>query len=143
MIWPPLNNSSRRSTISEQRVLKLYQMGEVDDAYLQKELETLRVRRSPAEATIARLNGPGSVPHAPADPEEFAATCEALRERVREEIEAGRLKDVAEAMQISVTIARTDDGASGALEGVIPHESGRFGEDLSHHCTNIGMTTWT
>ena len=26
-----------------------------------------------------------------------------------------------------------DDGASGALEGVIPHEVGRFGEDLSHH----------
>ena len=34
---------------------------------------------------------------------------------------------------ISVTIARTDDGASGALEGVIPHEIGRFGEDFSHH----------
>ena len=39
-----------------------------------------------------------------------------------------------------MTIARTDDGASGALEGVIPHEIGRFGEDFSHHCTNMGIT---
>ena len=126
-----------------QRVLKLFQMGEIDDAYLQKELEVLRVRRSPAEATIARLNGAGSASCTPADPEEFAATCGVLRERVVEGIEAGRLKDVAEAMQISVTIARTDDGSSGVLKGVIPHEIGRFGEDFSHHCTNMGMTTWT
>ena len=126
-----------------QRVLKLFQMGEVDEAYLQKELETLRVRRSPAEATVAQLNGSGSAPRTPANPDEFAATCEALRERVVEEVEAGRLKEVAKAMQISVTIEKTDDGVSGALEGVIPHEVGRFGEDFSHHCTNIGMTTWT
>ncbi|MYE45851.1 MAG: recombinase family protein [Chloroflexi bacterium] len=125
-----------------QRVLKLFQMGEVDEAYLQKELGAIRVRRSPAEATVARLNGSGSRPRTPANPEEFAATCEVLRGRVMEGIEAGRLKDVAEAMQIAVTIARTDDGASGALEGVIPHEIGRFGEDFSHHCTNMGMTTW-
>ena len=123
-----------------QRVLKLFQMGEVDEVYLQKELEALRVRRSPAEATIARLNGSGSAPSVPADPEQFAATCEVLRERVVGEIEAGRLKDVAEAMQISITIARTDGGASGVLEGVIPHEIGRFDEDFSHHCTNIGIT---
>ncbi len=125
-----------------QRVLKLFQMGEVDEAYVQKELQAIRVRRSPAEATIARLNGSGSTRHTPVNPDEFAAMCDALRGRVVEEIEAGRLKDVAQAMQISVTIARTDDGASGALEGVIPHEIGRFDEDFSHHCTNIGMTTW-
>ena len=65
------------------------------EAYLQKELEAIRARRSPAEATIARLNGSAL---APANPEEFAATCEALRERVEEEVEAGRLKGVAEAM---------------------------------------------
>ena len=121
-------------------MLKLFQMGEIDEAYLQKELEVIRTRRSPAEVTIARLNGSGSAPRTPANPDEFAATCEALRERVEEEIEAGRLKNVAEAMQISVTIEKTDDGASGALEGVIPHEIGRFGEDFSHHCTNIGIT---
>ncbi len=122
-----------------QRVLKLFQMGEVDETYLQKELEAIRVRRSPAEATVARLNGSGSAPCIPANPDEFAATCEALRERVAEEIKAGRLNEVAEAMQISITIARTDDGASGALEGVIPYEIGRFDEDFSHHCTNMGM----
>ena len=125
-----------------QRVLRLFQLGEVDEAYLQKELEGIRTRRSPAEATVARLTDSAVQPQIPADPEEFAATCEALRERVEEEVEAGRLKGIAEAMQLSVTIEKTDEGASGVLEGVIPHEIGRFGEDFSHHCTNIGMTTW-
>ena len=126
-----------------QRVLRLFQLGEVDEAYLQKELEVIRTRRSPAEATVARLTDSAAEPQIPADPEEFAATCEALRERVEEEVEAGRLNGIAEAMQLSVTIEKTDDGASGVLEGVIPHEIGRFSEDFSHHCTNIGMTTWS
>ena len=49
-----------------QRVLKLFQMGEVDEAYVQMELESLRVRRSPSEATIARLKpgGPARPPNA-------------------------------------------------------------------------------
>ena len=51
-----------------QRVLKLFQMGEVDEAYLQKELEAIRVRRSPAEATVARLNSSGSHPAFPRTP---------------------------------------------------------------------------
>ena len=123
-----------------QRVLRLFQMGEVDEAYLQKKLEVIRTRRSPAEATIVRLNSSALAPRIPADPEEFAATCEALRERVEEEVEAGRLKGIAEAMQLSVTIEKTDDGASGVLEGVIPHRFARFEKDFSHHCTNMGIT---
>ena len=123
-----------------QRVLRLVQMGEVDEAYLQKELEAIRTRRSPAETTIARLNGSTLAPRIPANPEEFAATCEALRERVEEEVETGRLKGIAEAMQLLVTIERTDAGASGVLEGVIPHRFERFEGDFSHHCTNIGIT---
>ena len=122
-----------------QRLLRLFQLGEVDEAYLQKELAAIRARRSPAEATTARLNGSALSPRIPANPEEFAATCEALRERVEEEVEAGRLKGIAEAMQLSVTIERTDDGASGVLEGVIPHRFERFEGDSSHHCTNMGM----
>ena len=116
-----------------QRVLRLFQMGEVDEAYLQKKLEVIRTRRSPAEATIVRLNSSALAPRIPADPEEFAATCEALRERVEEEVEAGRLKGIAEAMQLSVTIEKTDGGASGVLERVIPHRFARFEEDFSHH----------
>ena len=95
-----------------QRLLRLFQLGEVDEAYVRKELEAIRARRSPAEATIARLNSSALAPRIPADPEEFAATCEVLRERVVEEFEAGRLKGIAEAMQLSVTIEKTDDGAS-------------------------------
>ena len=119
------------------------QMGEADEAYLQKELEALRGSRSLAETTIARLNGSGSAPRTPANPEDSPPRARRSWERVVEEVEAGRLEDIAEVMQISVTIARTDDGASGALEGVVLHEIGRFGADFSHHCTNIGMTTCT
>ncbi len=113
-----------------QRVLRLFQMGEVDEAYLQKELAAIQARRSPAEAPVARLNASGLAPQIPASVEDFAATCEALRERVVAEVEAGRLKEVSEAMQLSVTIERTDDGASGVLEGVIPLRFERFEGDF-------------
>jgi len=68
---------------------------------------------------------------------EFAASCEALRKQVMSEVEAGRLKQIAEALQLTVQVERTQEGTSGVLEGVIPHG---FGEDSSHHCTNIGIT---
>ena len=41
------------------------------------------------------------------------------------------------AMQLSVEIEKTDDGASGVLEGVIPRSFESFEKDLSHHCMNI------
>ena len=44
-------------------------------------------------------------------------------------------------MQLSVEVQKTDDGASGLLKGVIPYDLGSFGGKISHHCTNIGMTT--
>ena len=122
-----------------QRLLRLYQLGEVDEACLQKERAAIQARRSSAEATVARLSSPATSPQIPESPEDFAATCEALRERVMAEVEAGRLKEVAAAMQLSVEIEKTDDGASGVLEGVIPHRFERFEEDFSHHCTNASM----
>jgi hypothetical protein len=76
----------------------------------------------------------------PENPVEFAASCEALRRQVKSEVEAGRLKQIAEALQLTVQVERTQEGTSGVLEGVIPHS---FGEDFSHHCTNMGITTWT
>ena len=125
------------------RLLRLYQLGEVDDAYLQKELAAIQARRSPAEATVARLSESGLAPQVPKDADDFAATCDILRERVLAEVDAGRLKGVAEAMQLSVEVQKTDDGASGLLKGVIPYDLGSFGGKISHHCTNIGMTTCT
>ncbi len=125
------------------RLLRLYQLGEVDDAYLQKELASIQARRSPAEATVARLNESGLAPQVPKDADDFAATCETLRERILLEVDAGRLKGVAKAMQLSVEVQRTADGASGLLQGVIPHDLDSFGGKNSHHCTNMGMTTCT
>ena len=126
-----------------QRLLRLFQLGEVDEAYLQKEVAAIQARRSPAEATIARLKGASHAAQIPRNTEEFAATCEVLRERVVTEVEAGHLNKVAEAMQLAVEVQRTDEGASGLLKGVIPHDLDSFGGKISHHCTNIGMTTWT
>ena len=40
-------------------------------------------------------------------------------------------------------VKRTDEGASGLLKGVTPHDLERFEGKFSHHCTNIGMTTCT
>ena len=116
-----------------QRLLRLFQLGEVDEAYLQKELAAIQARRSSAEATLARLSSPATSPQIPESPEDFAAACEALRERVMAEVEAGRLKEVADAMQLSVEIEKTDDGASGVLEGVIPPRFERFEGDFYHH----------
>ena len=124
-----------------QRLLRLFQLGEVDEAYLQKEVAAIQARRSPAEASIARLKGASHAAQIPRNTEEFAATCEALRERVVTEVEADHLNKVAEAMQLAVEIQRTDDGTSGLLKGVIPHDLDSFGGKISHHCTNIGMTT--
>ena len=126
-----------------QRLLRLFQMGEVDEAYLQKEMASIQARRSPAEATVARLEGTSLASQIPRNAEDFAATCEELRERVVTEVEAGHLNKVAEAMQLAVEIQRTDDGASGLLKGVIPHDLDSFGGKISHHCTNMGMTTCT
>ena len=125
------------------RLLRLYQLGEVDDAYLQKELAAIQVRRSPAEATLARLSESVLAPQVPKDADDFAATCDILRERVLAEVDAGRLKGVAQAMQLWVEVQKTDDGASGLLKGVIPYDLVSFGGKISHHCTNMGMTTWT
>ncbi|MCY3505333.1 MAG: recombinase family protein [Chloroflexi bacterium] len=126
-----------------ERLLRLYQLGEVDDAYLQKELSVIRTRRSPAENTLAQVKDAAHTPQARLDPDDFAATCKVLKEEVLAEVDAGRLDGVAQGMQLAVEIQRTDEGASGLLKGVIPHDLDRFGGKISHHCTNIGMTTCT
>ncbi len=108
-----------------QRLLRLFQLGEVGDAYLQRELAAIQARRSPAEATIARPEGASLTAQIPRNTEEFAATCEAMRERVVTEVGAGHLSKVAEAMQLAVEIQRTEEGASGLLKGVIPHDLDR------------------
>ena len=126
-----------------QRLLRLYQLGEVDDAYLQKELAAIQTRRTPAEATLAQAEDSTPAPPVLQDPDDFAARCEALREQVLAEVDAGRLKGVAQAMQLAVEVQRTDDGASGLLKGVIPHDLDTFGGKISHQDTNIGMTTCT
>lgn len=126
-----------------QRLLRLYQLGEVDDAYLQKELAAIQTRRYPAEATLAKVQDPAHTPPVALDADDFTATCAVLKEEVLAEVDAGRLDGVAKGMQLAVEIKRTDEGASGLLKGVIPHDLDRFDGKISHHCTNIGMTTCT
>ncbi len=53
----------------------------------------------------------------PLDVDDFAAACKVLREEVLAEADAGRLSGVAQGMQLTVEIQRTDEGASGLLKG--------------------------
>ena len=64
-------------------------------------------------------------PQVPLDGDDFAAKCEALKEQVLAEVDAGRLNGVAQGMQLAVEVQRTDEGASGLLQGVIPHDLDR------------------
>ena len=65
-----------------------------------------------------------------------AARCAALREQVVAEVDAGRLQGVAQAMQVAVEIQRTDDGPSGLLKGVIPHQL----DSLAGKCLTTAQT---
>ncbi len=52
-------------------------------------MEAFRVRRTPAEATVARLSVSGQAPRIPEISADFAASCDTLRNRVEEEVDAG------------------------------------------------------
>ncbi|MEI6156710.1 MAG: recombinase zinc beta ribbon domain-containing protein, partial [bacterium] len=119
-----------------QRLVRLYQLEEIDDAYLQRETATIRAQRASSEAAIERLSG-GQPIRLPESPKAFAATCAVVRSRVLADVEEGHLDRIASALQLSARVQHTAEGISGVLEGVIPHS---LDEDFSHHCTNIGMS---
>ena len=130
------------------RLLRLYQMEEIDDSYLQKELGVLEVRRSAAEGTIARAERSVPLPRALKEPAGFAAACAALRKQVLSAADDGQLERVARAMQLSIKVKRTDEELSGEMEGVIPidyrnkgSENDGFSPNMTHHWTNMGITT--
>ena len=108
-----------------ERLLHLNQLGESDDVSVQKEMGAFRARRTPAEATVARLSVSGQAPRIPEISADFAARCKTLRNRVEEEVDAGRLKEIAGALQRSVSVQRANIGALGSLESAIPHRSER------------------
>ena len=132
------------------RLLRLYQMEEIDDSYLQRELAAIQARSSSAESTIARADRSPSRPRALEDPENFAAACAALKEQALSAADEGQLERIAKAMQLTVKVQRTDEELSGEMEGVIPigyRNKGAknidFSPNMTHHCTNMGMTTCT
>ena len=90
---------------------------------------TTAVGPPPAEATVARLSVSGLALRFPENPEAFAASCKTLGNRVEEESDAGRLQAIAGALHRSVSVQRTNNGASGTLERVIPHGSERVEGD--------------
>ena len=118
-----------------QRVLRLFQLGEIDETYLQRELDSIRQRWRSIEENARRVASSPSLA-LPDDPVAFQEVCDAVRSWVEGEAEAGRLREIADALQLTVRVQRDANGVSGVLEGLIPSE-------ISHHCTNIGMTTWT
>ena len=71
---------------------------------------------TPADATVARLGVSGIALRFLEDSGIFAASCETLGNRVEEELDAGRLEAIAGALHRSVSVRRTDNGASGPRE---------------------------
>ncbi len=130
------------------RLLRLYQMEEIDDAYLQKELSAIQIRRSTVEATIARAERSAPLPKALEDTAGFTAACAALRKKVLSAADDGQLDRIARAMQLSIKVKRTDEELTGVVEGLIPAEyrsegveNSAFGHNSTHHWTNMGITT--
>ncbi len=119
-------NADRMASIERQRVrlLKLYQFGEIDDPYLQRELRALDANRSRLTARESR-----PTPTMPASEGDVQALCERVRQWV---VERGpsELPLICEALQL--TISADTEGADAS--GSVP---------FTHHWTNIGITTWT
>ena len=97
-----------------ERLLRLYQLGEIDDAHLQREIAALRTQGASKEATIERLSESGHSITIPDSPEDFAASCEALRGRVVSEVEEGRLNEIAEAVGCHYSIRPCRECRGGA-----------------------------
>ena len=103
----------RLDSLDEQRcrLIKLYQMGEVDDTYLESESRLLRTQMNAIEAQIQR--------HHPVIPDlsliDFQQACDRIRDWVRQ-AEGEDFELIARALQIQVR-AETDRGE---LTGVIP-----------------------
>ncbi|MDP6605174.1 MAG: hypothetical protein QF664_02790 [Dehalococcoidia bacterium] len=116
------------------RLARLYQMGEIDDAYLEREISAVREQQAQLEARVESAAAPSV--ELPRDRAGLEKACSAVRQWVEAEAAAGRLGPIAQALQIDVRLQRSDDETHGTLSGVVPRLP-------THHCTNIGMMTWT
>ena len=111
------------------RLLKLYQLGEIDDAYLERELESLRARKSAADQASARSTAPAPLPAT----ERLEAMCQQVAEAVRGCLASGRAELVLQALDVLVTTERTETGISALVRGSIPEDCSQDYSPLHEH----------
>ena len=101
------------SALENQRVwlLRLYQLGEVDEVYLQVESQAIQSARQMAEELLSKIPGPTALPSAT----ELRRAAERVGEWVRD-AEGDDFELLLQALQIEV---RAEKGR-GELSGVIP-----------------------
>lgn len=118
----------------QQRMVRLYRFGEIDDDFILKETRRLKKDQQGYEAELARLES---------QKEELVKLT--LASEQSQELFArvsGNLGSLSfeekrfdlQALQVRVTVHA--DQKTLDIQGIIR-------SDISYHCTNIGMTTWT
>lgn len=90
---------------------RLYQLGEIDDDYLEKESRTLRAKRKDVEDRLNRMQSTHPAPNW----EHMAQACERVRAWV-ETVDADGLALIADALQIRISV----ETGQAQLAGVIP-----------------------
>ena len=115
------------------RLARLFQIDAIDEQYLTSEVARLRAERARLEGLVRQSDGTSAAPSS----EHLARACEAVRSWILDRGQS-ELPLIARALRLSVEVVKDGDEVVGELSGVIPGEA-----EISHHCTNIGMTTWT
>ena len=116
------------------RVLRLFQLGRVDERYMNRELDSIAKRRVRLGSLIEE-HQPDFVP--PDDPEAIEALCQRVREWVEKEVAEGRLGEILNALQIEAHVGRDGKRTIDTVSGVLPDD---LPESFQSHCTNIGIT---
>ncbi|MBM4414970.1 MAG: recombinase family protein [Chloroflexi bacterium] len=115
------------------RLIKLYQLGEIDDAYLERELAALRVRKNAVDQASVRSSAPVMLPAT----EQLEALCQKVAGAVRGCVASGRAELVLQALDVLVTTERTETGISALVRGSIPEDCSQdyspFHEHRHHH----------
>ncbi len=109
------------------QILRRYQASEIEDDAFEQELMRLRQER---ERTLTRRATSGQKVRAPLQELDLQALCDGVRDWLKQA--AGEdMKLVADALDLQVSASKE----AVSLAGNLPV--------FTHHCTNMGMTTWT
>ena len=120
----------------ERRLVTLYMYGEIDDPYIRQHSGPLKLLREGLEAELAQMEQQQTVVR---DLEKVEVQLQAFAERMRSNLDdldhEGR-RGVLSMLRVKASATKDQVVIRGVVE--FPEQG-----DISCHCTNIGMTTWT